>query len=294
MVFALFWAALGAAAVASAVAESKTVLGLPRVTEADRPYVLAAAGAAMLIAVLLLATSRRRGERPRRTRRLGRVVVGVLSGVAGGMALASSELSVEPVLMAGGLTGGGVFSLLVSFWSFVTAKRRANGDVTGPVHGREEPQAPRATIALEPDQVAQQLRGDGWFVVEGMHLQMTYADYVAVGEAGVLAIQTFWTDSPDDGNAARARARVAASKVRDVLGRHEIDVDVIPVVLVCGPLPEEVTEAVAVIDNVAVLVARRSGQWRAELRQSSALGTERFEAIRDLLSSIDPAELARV
>lgn len=292
MLFALFWAALGGAGAASALVEGKTVLaGLPTVTENDKPFVLAASGGAILLALLLLATARRRSSRKAATRRTRplRLVLGTIAGVGGGMALATSELSLDPALMAGGLTGGGALSLVISFWSFLTSKRRVTREATVAPDG-----APRTTIALEPDLVAKQLRGDGWFVVEGMHLQMSYADYVAVGAAGVLAIQTFWTDVADDGNAARTRARVAAGRLRDVLQRHEVDVDVIPVVLVCGPLPDEITEAVAVVDNVAVLVARRSEQWRAELRQSNALGVERFEIVRDLLSTIDPAELTPV
>jgi hypothetical protein len=301
VLFAIVWAAAAAAAVTLAVADSGTLFGLPAVTKADQPYVLGAAGGAGLISLLLLATSRRRSERGERGERGSkgrgrplRMLFGVISGIGGGVALATSELSVEPALMAGGLTGGGAISLLLSFWSFVTSKRR--------VESEAEPVAPAVpasvassspAIALESDLVARQLREDGWFVVEGMHLQMSYADYVAVGPAGVLAIQTFWTDVSEDGNGVRARARIAAAKVREVLDRRGLLVDVIPVVLVCGPLPAEITEAVAVVDDVAVLVARRSEQWRAELRQSNALGMERFEAARDFLSSADPAELAR-
>lgn len=306
VLFAFVWATLGAGGIAVALAEPDNVANLPVLGDAERTLALSYGVAAVLIALLVVATAPRPrrdeprvGEprRPRARRRPLRVVLGVLSGVAGGMALAASELSVEPVLMAGGLTGGGAASLLVSFWSFMTTKRRASARAAASAaderrDARSEPSPASAAIALEPDRVARQLREDGWFVVEGMHLEVSYVDYVAVGPAGVLAIQTFWTDSGDDGNGVRVRSRVAARKLRDVLYRHELPVEVVPVVLVCGPLPDEITEAFAVVDAVAVLVARRSELWREELRESEALGRDRCEAVRDLLATIDTAELA--
>jgi hypothetical protein len=293
VLFAIFWATLGGGGVALALSEQGTLGSVRLLSETERTFALFYGIAAILIGLLVLATAARpryramaSADRPRR--RLGRPVrlsFGVVSGVAGGMALAASELSFEPVLMAGGLTGGGVVSLVVSFWSLLTSKRGkeaegANAPAWGP-------------IALEPERVARQLREDGWFVVEAMHLDLTYADYVAVGPAGVFAIQTFWTDSAEDGSGVRARARIAARKLSEALHRHEVTVEVVPVVLVCGPLPDDVTEAVAVVDDVAVLVARRAEQWRAELRQANALGAEVFEAVRGVLVAAAPADLAR-
>ena len=111
------------------------------------------------------------------------------------------------------------------------------------------------------------MRRKGWKIVDSVPFDRQFGDvdHVACGPAGVLAIETKWTNVPwkfTDGNLVTPgdplkQARTGARKGRHLLASQNIATDVLPVLIVWGPgsLPS---------DFVAQMIDGRSRRQRSE------------------------------
>ncbi len=124
---------------------------------------------------------------------------------------------------------------------------------------------PEAVRRREERRVIAAFRRTGWYVTDRVVLPHVDVDHVAIGPAGILAIQSRWTDRDDPRGKPPIRARIAAQQLRELLARNEIHVDVVPAVLTFGPGLTEAPGGVRVVDAVAVLNGYQHDAWLAEL-----------------------------
>ena len=188
------------------------------------------------------------------------------------------------------LIGYGVFLAMLALWALATsfAKRQSGASVAS---------APVAEVedALRDPIVLHELRGQGWFIADDIRLAHADIDHVAVGPAGVFAVQTMRTDVPDPRGKPAARARIAAQQLCNLLAQKEIAVDVVPAVVAWGPGLENVAGGVKVIDSCAILFGHQADEWLTDLGTRRLLPDDTVAAVRFVLSDMlegVPAELA--
>lgn len=131
-----------------------------------------------------------------------------------------------------------------------------------------------------------ELRRRGWYVADDVFVAGAQIDHVAVGPAGVLAVQVMWTNRPDPRGKAAVRARIAAARLRGALAAREVDVEVVPAVLAFGPGSTDEPGGLKVVDSVAILFADQSGRWVNELSRRRLLAAATLESVRDTVADL--------
>jgi hypothetical protein len=175
----------------------------------------------------------------------------------------------------------GIALLLVGVYavasSFGKAAAEANGTADGatviPVEGEER-------------QVIHALRDRGWYVADDVLLPHVDVDHVAIGPAGVLAVQVQWTNEPDTRGRPAARARIAAHQLRKALAAKEIDIDVVPAILTFGPGLTDQPGGVKVVDAVAMLNGYQASEWLSELGRRTLLSEHTVDAVREVVCEL--------
>ena len=130
------------------------------------------------------------------------------------------------------------------------------------------------------------LRDHGWYVADDVLLPHVDVDHVAIGPAGVLAVQVQWTNEPDTRGRPAARARIAAHQLRKALAAKELDVDVVPAILTFGPGLTDQPGGVKVVDAVAMLNGYQAGEWLAELGRRVLLSEHTVDAVREVVCDL--------
>jgi hypothetical protein len=154
------------------------------------------------------------------------------------------------------------------------------------------------------------IRRRGWQVRNGLVVGSHEIDHVAVGPAGVLAIETKWaggigrltiTDSAVIGCVGRepvAQALMSADKLRSLLRSTSYgpvsDVTVYPVVALWGPAAPHPTEPV-VVRGVTIVRGGDRSHWRA-LLEPNRLDRNNVQTIRAKVHAfaVDQHSLARM
>jgi hypothetical protein len=171
----------------------------------------------------------------------------------------------------------GVALLLVAVYAVATSVGRdaaeASPTTVVPVEGEER-------------QVIHALRDRGWYVADDVLLPHVDVDHVAIGPAGVLAVQVQWTNEPDTRGRPAARARIAAHQLRKALAAKEINVDVVPAILTFGPGLTAQPGGVKVVDAVAMLNGYQADEWIGELSRRVLLSEQTVDAVRDLVCDL--------
>lgn len=154
--------------------------------------------------------------------------------------------------------------------------------------GTKAPARPSAARRrqLEERRVVDALREMGWYVADQVTLGQADVDHVAIGPAGVLAIQTRWTNRPDDRGKPAVRARIAAAQLRRALAVQELDVEVVPAVLTFGPGLTREPGGVKVVDAVAMLNGYQADEWLEQLRSRSLLADPVVDAVRETVADL--------
>lgn len=145
---------------------------------------------------------------------------------------------------------------------------------------------PAASVQGSERLVIHALRDSGWYVADDVAVAGVDIDHVAVGPAGVLAVQVMWTNRPDPRGKAAIRARIAAGRLRGVLAEREIHVDVVPAVLAFGPGVTDEPSGVKVVDSVAVLFGDQSDRWVAQLSRRALLSGVTVDAVRSVVGDL--------
>jgi len=139
-----------------------------------------------------------------------------------------------------------------------------------------------------------ELRAHGWFVGDDVRVPNAEIDHVLVGPAGVVAVQVMCSVERDPRGRADVRARIAARQLQHVLARHELQVEVVPAVLACGPGQPEVPGGVRVVDGVAFLFEDHADAWLAQLVARTLIDDQTVEAVRELLAGMLERAVATV
>lgn len=183
----------------------------------------------------------------------------------------------------------GILLLAVGTWCLVTSKRPSTARRQAAPARKPAVRQGESAIADDEDDictVVKALRDLGWYVAGDVRLPHTEIDFVAVGPAGVLAMQVQWTNRPDRRGHPAARARIAAQQLRKVLARKEMAVEVVPVVLAFGPGLTDDNGGVKVVDNVAILNGYAAAKWTAELDRRTLLPDNVMCDVRCVLADI--------
>lgn len=143
-----------------------------------------------------------------------------------------------------------------------------------------------ASVSGDERRVIHALRDAGWYVADDVSIGGVDVDHVAVGPAGVLAVQVMWTNRPDPRGKAAVRARIAARRLRGLLAEREVNVEVVPAVLAFGPGMTDEPAGVKVVDAVAVLFGEQSDRWVAELSRRALLAENVVEAVRSAVGDL--------
>lgn len=130
------------------------------------------------------------------------------------------------------------------------------------------------------------LRAHGWFVGDDIVLPSTTVDHVAVGPAGILAVQVMWSNRPAPPTKADIRSRIAARQLQHELAVRELRVDVVPAVLACGPGQPEIDGGVKVVDGVAFLFDDAADLWVAHLTSRALLHDATVDRAREVVSDL--------
>jgi hypothetical protein len=224
-------------------------------------------------------------RRSRPARRFFGVVAGVVACADIAVATAVPDnrfgLPVMPDSMRGPLLGYGGFLLATAVYFVLTsfARRAARTETTA------AGAVPEKFIVEDGDErlVMHALRQNGWYVADDVNLPHVEVDHVAVGPAGVLAVQVMFTNRPDERGKPAIRARMAAAELRKVLAQREIHVDVVPAVLAFGPGLTEEPGGVKVVDSVAILFGDQAGSWIGELSRRQLLDDHLVDGIRTVV-----------
>ena len=146
--------------------------------------------------------------------------------------------------------------------------------------------APIVPVEGEERQVIHALRDRGWYVADDVLLPHVDVDHVAIGPAGVLAVQVMWTNEPDTRGRPAARARIAAHQLRKALAAKELDVDVVPAILTFGPGLTDQPGGVKVVDAVAMLNGYQADEWLTELGRRVLLSEHTVDAVREIVCDL--------
>lgn len=213
--------------------------------------------------------------------------------------VASADVAAVAASSGGGPTGSaaasaelpmvayGVFLLVLGLWCVATSFA-----VPGTEQEDDENDGPCPIEEGHERAVIHALRDYGWYVADDIQLPHGDVDHVAVGPAGILAVQIQWTNRPDSRGKPAARARIAAQQLRKVLAAKELSVEVVPVVLAFGPGLDAGDHGVKVVDTVAILNGYHSSKWMAELDKRSLLPDHVVEDVRNLIGDLREGEFA--
>lgn len=179
----------------------------------------------------------------------------------------------------------GALLLVVGLWSVATSFGHASAP--------ERKASPAKRRRMEERRVVQALRELGWYVADEVSLANVDVDHVAVGPAGVLAVQTRWTDKEDARGKPAARARIAATQLRKALAARELPVEVVPAVLTFGPGLTREPGGVKVVDAVAMLNGYQSEEWLEQLGSRVLLSDDVVAAVRDTIADLREEEADR-
>ena len=138
----------------------------------------------------------------------------------------------------------------------------------------------------EERQVIHALRDRGWYVADDVLLPHVDVDHVAIGPAGILAVQVQWTNEPDTRGRPAARARIAAHQLRKALAAKELDVDVVPAILTFGPGLTPMPGGVKVVDAVAMLNGYQADEWLNELGRRVLLSDQTVDSVREVVCDL--------
>jgi hypothetical protein len=201
-------------------------------------------------------------------------------------------IPVMPDAVRGPLLGYGGFLLATGIYFVATsfARRTASRNGKAATAAVDALTAPFVVHEGEEHKVMHALRQNGWYVADDIALPHVEVDHVAVGPAGVLAVQVMFTNRPDPRGKAAIRARIAASELRKALARREIQVDVVPAVLAFGPGLTEEPGGVKVVDSVAILFGDQASLWIGELSRRALLDEHLVDAIRDVVGDVREAQ----
>ena len=172
----------------------------------------------------------------------------------------------------------GIALLLVGIYAVATSFGKAAAE--------ESPIAPVVPVEGEERRVIHALRDRGWYVADDVLLPHVDVDHVAIGPAGVLAVQVQWTNEPDTRGRPAARARIAAHQLRKALAVREITVDVVPAILTFGPGLTPQPGGVKVVDAVAMLNGYQADEWLTELGRRVLLDEHTVDAVREAVSDL--------
>lgn len=241
----------------------------------------------------------------RRSRPLRRVF-GVLAGL-----VATADLVVAtavegnrfgvPVVAAstqGPMLVYGVFLICLALWAIATSFAGRMAKATRQASPDAAPPAPVPVVPSEDGSaeraVVHQLRRHGWYVADDVELAGVDVDHVAIGPAGVIAIQVMWTNRPDGRGKPSARARIAARQLRGLLATKELNLEVVPAVLAFGPGLTEEPGGVKVVDSVAILFGDQHLSWIAELSRRELLAPATVDAVRAVVADLREGLVADV
>lgn len=172
----------------------------------------------------------------------------------------------------------GALLLAVGLWAVATSFAHAAAP--------ERKASPAKRRRVEERRVIQSLRELGWYVADDVSLAHVDVDHVAVGPAGVLAVQTRWTDRPDPRGRPAARARIGATQLRKALAARELSVEVVPAVLTFGPGLTEEPGGVKVVDAVAMLNGYQAAEWLEQLGARVLLADDVVDAVRETIADL--------
>jgi hypothetical protein len=120
------------------------------------------------------------------------------------------------------------------------------------------------------------LRKRGWRHLDSVQWDGFDVDHVAIGPGGILAIETKWTDQAWDVNApviapylrrAIDQAATGAKRISSYLRSSDaqLDIPVLPVLVLWGPSVADTDGGSRSIDGVAVLIGRQHAEWQRDL-----------------------------
>ena len=262
-------------------------LGIPPVAEADRPLLLGVAGLLLIVAIWFLLTAKgpRAGRVSRRSarRRSAQVDDALFAPFDDEVEVpAFAEPAPAPIVVA---TPPPPAPVAAPVPEAPASAPVAEAPAPAPAPGLAAADlAFRRPPKVQP--VLHRLRGDGWYVADSVQLSRIDIDHVAVGPAGVLTVQVVSTDARDASGLPLAKARVAAEQFQRLLLSKELDIEVVPAMLVWGPNLERVPGGVAVVDAVAVLSGKQADEWMGELAGKELLERAKVTAVRDVLADI--------
>ena len=175
----------------------------------------------------------------------------------------------------------GIALLLVGVYAIATSFGK--DDAHEGIGPKAQPVVP---VEGEERRVIHALRDRGWYVADDVLLPHVDVDHVAIGPAGVLAVQVQWTNEPDTRGRPAARARIAAHQLRKAFAAKELAVDVIPAILTFGPGLTDQPGGVRVVDAVAMLNGYQADEWLHELGGRVLLSAATVDAVRDVVSDL--------
>ena len=214
---------------------------------------------------------------------------GILAGLvaAADIAIASAvagndfAIPAAPAESRSRMLAYGVALLLVGVYAVATSFGKEAA-----ANGAGAPSPTIVPVEGEERRVIHALRDRGWYVADDVLLPHVDVDHVAIGPAGVLAVQVQWTNEPDTRGRPAARARIAAHQLRKALAAKEIDVDVVPAILTFGPGLTDMPGGVKVVDAVAMLNGYQADEWLNELGRRNLLSDQTVDGVREVVCDL--------
>ena len=227
-----------------------------------------------------------RAHRP--VRRAFGVVAGLVAAadIAIASAAAGNDFNIPapPAESRSRMLAYGIALLLVGVYAVATSFGKAHADAKGGPAANVA--APVVPVEGEERRVIHALRDRGWYVADDVLLPHVGVDHVAIGPAGILAVQVQWTNEPDTRGRPAARARIAAHQLRKALAAKELDVDVVPAILTFGPGLTPQPGGVKVVDAVAMLNGYQADEWLNELSRRMLLEEHTVDAVREVVCDL--------
>ena len=227
-----------------------------------------------------------RAHRP--VRRAFGVVAGLVAAadIAIASAAAGNDFNIPapPAESRSRMLAYGIALLLVGVYAVATSFGKAHADAKGGPAANVA--APVVPVEGEERRVIHALRDRGWYVADDVLLPHVGVDHVAIGPAGILAVQVQWTNEPDTRGRPAARARIAAHQLRKALAAKELDVDVVPAILTFGPGLTPQPGGVKVVDAVAMLNGYQADEWLNELGRRMLLEEHTVDAVREVVCEL--------
>ena len=225
---------------------------------------------------------------PRPVRRAFGALAGLVAAADIAIATAAAEndfnIPAAPAESRSRMLAYGIALLVAGVYAVATSFGKADAEARGgPAANLAAPVVP---VEGEERRVIHALRDRGWYVADDVLLPHVDVDHVAIGPAGVLAVQVQWTNAPDNRGRPAARARIAAHQLRKALLAKELAVDVVPAILTFGPGLTDQPGGVKVVDAVAMLNGYQADEWLGELGRRTLLDERTVDAVRELVCDL--------